>query len=297
MDARSLRYFLAVAEELHFGRAAARLHISQPPLTQQIQKLELRLGVRLFDRNRRRVRLTVPGSALVEEARRILAQLEEAARVVKRANRGESGRIRIGCLSSVMLTPIPARFERVRRGLPGLLETWVEMLSSDQADALRQDAIDLGFAHTPLNLGEMRSALLLREPLVAVLPASHPRANASQIRLETLARDHFVMFPRHASPLLHDMVVATCYDAGFSPDIAHRGGHYFTLVSMVAKGLGVALVPRWMRNLPISGASFVPIHGAKPVVRVSVIWNQHNPSPLLPKVLALLGANQRRRLD
>jgi DNA-binding transcriptional LysR family regulator len=293
MDIRSLRYFLAVAEELHFGRAAAKLHISQPPLTLQIQNLETRLGARLFDRNQRRVRLTPAGSALVDEARRILGQIEDAARVVKRAQSGDTGRLRVGFLSSAMLTPVGERFARVRKAMPGLTDTWIEMVSSAQADALQHGLLDIGFAHTPLDLGELRSALILREPLVAVLHEGHAAAKASRIGLDALKNDSFVMFPRTASPRLHDMVVATCYDAGFSPQIAHHANHFFTMVSLVSKGLGVALVPRWMRHFQAPGAVFKPIRGAKPLVQVSILWHPKNPSPVLPKVLNLLGARDR----
>ncbi len=288
MTPRSLKCFLAVAEELNFGRAAAKLHISQPPLTMQIQNLESRLGVKLFDRNRRRVTLTPAGAALVVEARRILKQLDDAERVVRRAGSGDAGRIRIGYMSSAMLIGIGEAYAKVRKVMPGIIDTWTEMSSRDQIEALRNDQIDLGFALSPADLGDLRHQVLLQEPVVAVLPVSHPSAGARSIALSALKNDLFVMFPRDASARFHDSIIALCAEANFSPQIAHHANNFLTVVSAVAMGQGVALLPRWMQRFTVPGVAYKAIRGAKPIVHISMIWNPHNASPVLPRLISML---------
>ncbi|OZI59434.1 LysR substrate-binding domain-containing protein [Bordetella genomosp. 11] len=289
MDPKSLRYFLAVAEELHYGRAAQRLHISQPPLTKSIQQLEARLGVSLFDRNKRSVRLTPAGLTLMEEARRLLAQSELSMRAVQRSALGDTGRVRIGFVAAVLFMGVEAVFRRIDREASGIDSVWEEMGSSDQLEALRQDRIDLGFgqiSNGPAGMGFHRVA---SDPLVVAMPQSHPLASRRRVPLGRLIGDPFILIPRQSAPTFHDLVITACMQAGFSPNIRHYAMHLVSVVSLVAMGRGVSLVPRAFARAALPGVVFRPIEGVKAHAEYSVVWNPRNNLPILPRVLGLLG--------
>ncbi|TXI89164.1 MULTISPECIES: LysR substrate-binding domain-containing protein [unclassified Cupriavidus] len=290
MEIRDLRMFLALAEELHFGRAAARLRISQPPLTKHIQQLEERLGVMLFDRNKRSVRLTPAGAALVQEARRILNQAEVAMQVVQRAEQGETGTLRVGFVAAVIYIGIEKLLARLDRALAGVETVWEEMGSSEQVDALRRDRIDLGFAQVPMGVGEMAAHLVAKIPLVAALPASHPLADKARIDLAALAAEPFIVIPRESAPGYFDLTVSTCLQAGFSPNLRHYARHLLSVISLVALGRGIALVPRTLGRAAVPGVVLKPLSGAPANAQYSVIWHPDNPSPVLARALTLLGA-------
>jgi DNA-binding transcriptional LysR family regulator len=289
MDPKSLRYFLAVAEDLHFGRAADRLHISQPPLTKHIQQLEARLGVMLFDRNKRNVRLTPAGLTLVQEARRLLAQTEQSMRAVQRSALGDTGRVRIGFVAAVLFMGVEQVFRRIDRELSGIDSVWEEMGSSEQMEALQQDRIDLGFGQISHGLGDMACHRVASVPLVVAVPQSHPLAARRRIPLARLTDDPFIAIPRQSAPSFHDLTVAACVEAGFSPNIRHYAKHLVSIVSLVAMGRGVSLVPRSFARAALPGVVFRPIAGVKAYAEYSVVWNPRNRLPILPRVLGLLG--------
>ncbi|MDW3684194.1 LysR substrate-binding domain-containing protein [Cupriavidus sp. CuC1] len=291
MELRDLRMFLALAEELHFGRAAERLRISQPPLTKHIQQLEAQLGVMLFDRNKRSVRLTPAGSALVQEARRILSQAEVAMQVVRRAEHGETGTLRIGFVAAVIYIGIEKLFARLERDLAGVETVWEEMGSSEQVEALRHDRIDLGFAQVQTGAAEMSAHLVARTPLVAALPATHRLAGKRRVDPAELVEEPFIVIPRESAPGYFDLVVSTCLQSGFSPNIRHYARHLLSVVSLVALGRGVSLVPRTLGRAALPGVVLKPLAGAPAQAQAeySVIWHPDNQSPVLARALGLLG--------
>jgi DNA-binding transcriptional LysR family regulator len=289
MDPKSLRYFLAVAEELHYGRAAQRLHISQPPLTKHIQQLEARLGVTLFDRNKRSVRLTPAGLTLVDEARRLLAQGELSMRAVQRSALGDTGRVRIGFVAAVLFMGVEEVFRRIDREAAGIDSVWEEMSSSQQLEALQQDRIDLGFGQISHGLAGMGFHRVASDPLVVAMPQAHPLAARRRVPLGRLTGDPFILIPRQSAPTFHDLTVTACMQAGFSPNIRHYANHLVSVVSLVAMGRGVSLVPRAFARAALPGVVFRPIDGVKAYAEYSVVWNPRNSLPILPRVLGLLG--------
>ncbi|MGO4280804.1 DNA-binding transcriptional regulator, LysR family [Cupriavidus sp. OV038] len=294
MEIRDLRMFMALAEELHFGRAAERLRISQPPLTKHIQQLEEQLGVMLFDRNKRSVRLTPAGAALVQEARRILNQAEVALQVVRRAQQGETGTLRIGFVAAVVYIGIEALFARLHRELAGVETVWEEMGSSEQVEALRKDRIDLGFAQVPMGVGEMAAHLVASVPLAAALPATHRLAGRAKIDVAALADEPFIVIPRESAPGYFDLTAATCLAGGFSPNFRHYAKHLLSVISLVALGRGVALVPRTLGTAAVPGVVLKPLTGAPAHAQYSAIWHPGNPSPVLARAVELLGAGGLR---
>jgi DNA-binding transcriptional LysR family regulator len=220
-DLRQLRYFLAVAEELHFGRAAERVGIAQPPLTQQIQKLEALLGCALFRRGRRTT-LTEAGAALLEQTRRILPEVERAVEFTRRAARGETGRLRVGVPPSILLSALPAAIRKYREGHAGVQFELRELSTSAIEDALRREEIDLGFLREAKPQAPLVSRTVLQERVVAVLPAAHALASRKQLELGALRGEPFVFFPRRLGPAFHDRLVSFCTRAGFVPDVAQE---------------------------------------------------------------------------
>jgi DNA-binding transcriptional LysR family regulator len=269
MELRHLRYFVAVAEELSFTRAAARLGIAQPPLSQQIGKLERELEVRLLDRGPRGVRLTTAGTALLGEARMVLARTGEATRIVRQVGHGQTGSVRIGSVpsgfSGVLLDLLPA----FRAAYPAVLPLVYEMEAVPQLEALSQGTIDIGFLrssapHPGITLWPLRS-----EPLVAALPEDHELARAKRVPLAALAGEPFVLFPRADAPEAFDTIVGACGRAGFTPDIGYEASNDHTLVALVASGLAVSLVPESTSNLRIPGTCYRPIDPEEPAATMS----------------------------
>jgi DNA-binding transcriptional LysR family regulator len=288
LDLKPLRLFLVLAEELHYGRAAQRLHMSQPPLTKHIQQLEARLGVQLFERNKRIVRITPAGRELVREARRLITASEQSLRAVQRAERGEIGRIRVGFVAAVLFMGIEGLIQRIEHDLPGLESAWEEMGSSEQLEALQQDRLDLGFGQIS-QVGEMRSHVVARVPLVVALPTTHRLAATSHVVLSDLVNDAFIAIPRQSAPTFHDLSVSVCMAAGFSPNILHSAKHLVSIVSLVAMGRGVSLVPESFARAAVPGVCFKAIEGSDARAEYSVVWNPASTLPVLPRVLHVLG--------
>nr|WP_218626413.1 LysR family transcriptional regulator [Pseudomonas sp. dw_358] len=250
---RHLRYFIAVAEELHFGRAAELLGISQPPLSQQIQVLERELGARLFERTNRRVALSEAGRLFLDEARLVLAQVDKAADVARRAQLGELGELKIGFTTSAPFNSmIPKAIYAFRQAHPAVHLNLEEMSSRDVVDALVDESIEVGLIR-PFALPDSIEALeMFREPLVAVISASHPLAvgNEEGIQLAALADEPFVFFPRSYGSGLRAQLLHLAQQAGFSPHFAQEAGEAMTIIGLVSAGLGVSVLPasfQWMR--------------------------------------------------
>ncbi|MDR0278691.1 MAG: LysR family transcriptional regulator [Paucimonas sp.] len=259
MELRHLRYFIAVAEELHFGRAAEALGISQPPLSQQIQALEQELGARLFDRTNRRVALSEAGRLFLEEARQVLAQVDKAADVARRAQLGELGEMKIGFTSSAPFnSSIPKAIYSFRQRFPAVHLNLQEMSSRDVADALLDESIEVGLMR-PLPLPDSLVATeLFREPLVAVLNADHPLAQGSAkgVELAALANEPFVFFPRSYGSGLHAQLLSLARAAGFTPHFSQEAGEVMTIIGLVSAGLGVSVLPASFQRMRIDGVVY-----------------------------------------
>ncbi len=259
MELRHLRYFIAVAEELHFGRAAQSLGISQPPLSQQIQALEQQLGARLFERTNRRVELSEAGRLFLDEARQVLAQVDKAADVARRAQLGELGELKIGFTASAPFTSsIPQAIFAFRQAYPDVHLALKEMTSQDVVACLEDQSIRVGIMR-PLPLPDSLTAVeLLRDPLVAILRADHPLAEGSEhgLSLSALAAEPFVFFPRSYGSGLHAQLLSLARAAGFSPLITQEAGEVMTIIGLVAAGLGVTVLPASYQRMRIDGVVY-----------------------------------------
>lgn len=268
MELRHLRYFVAVAEEGHVTRAAERLGIRQPPLSQQIQGLERELDAQLFRRKPRGVELTPAGRALYGEALAILARADEAVAATKRAAQGEAGRIGIGFTSSASFHPfVPRVIRAFREAHPLVTLALEESGTTELVAALRAKAIDAAFVRSPV--GESDDLFvrpLFDEPMVAALPSGHALSGASDdLPLAALAGETFILYRRPVGPGLHDAIIAACDRAGFSPKIGQEAPRMLSTLSLVAAGLGVTVVPGSMSRLEAEGVVYRPIDKSAPL--------------------------------
>jgi len=294
VDFRRLRYFVAVAETLHFGRAAARLHMSQPPLSRQIQQLEREMGALLFRRSKRRVELTDAGAYLLEQARRMLAEADTLAARTRRVESGESGRLTLGFISSVDYSILPGLLSAYRAAHPGVTLELRELTSDVQLRELHEGRIDAGMLLAPVDDAALAMLPLLREPLVAALPADDALARSrTLLSLSSLARRPFIIFPRSAATGLYDSIVEFCRQAGFTPHVAQEAIQMQTIVSLVSAGLGVALVPASLRDLRRRGVVYRRLREDSPLLTVLLAWREGNRSACLAQFAATARASIR----
>lgn len=285
MELRHLRYFVAVAEECHFGRAAQRLHIAQPPLSQQIKQLEAEIGVQLLTRSTRRVELTPAGARYLERARAILASVADAADEASLVAGGQVGRVAIGFTGSATYELLPVLSRSLRAHLPGVeLDLRGELLTPDQESGLLDHTLDVGFLRPPVRSELLEVRTLRREPLVVVLHETHPLAAGESVALADLRDEPFVTYPSHHRSVVHDAVLEACRAAGFVPE-AQEVAETSTLVSFVAADRGVALVPSSVQHLRITGATYRPLAGPRPMVELAVATRREDPSPVVQRVL------------
>jgi DNA-binding transcriptional LysR family regulator len=289
MELRLFRSFVVLAEELHFGRAAARLNLTQPPLSKQIAQLEESIGARLFDRNRRGVALTPAGRAMLGQAKRTLEQAALAAEAARQASRGASGRVRVAFNASVLFMGADRLVTELDRRLPTVSSSWEEMSTVEQVEALRQHRIDVGFAQAPQRLQGLSSRVVARVPLVIALPARHALARQDGIALRQLEDQDFALTPREIGPGFFDLVVSACVSAGFSPRVRHHPRHLMTALGLVATGSAVTMVPQTLSRASLPGVALRPIRGRRILASYSAIWNPDNALPALPQILEALG--------
>ncbi|HEP9605742.1 LysR substrate-binding domain-containing protein [Pseudomonas aeruginosa] len=301
MELRHLRYFIAVAKELHFGRAAERLGISQPPLSQQIQALEEEIGARLFERTNRRVELTDAGRLFLDESRQVLAQVDKAVLLARRAHLGELGELKIGFTSSAPFTStIPSSIHAFRKAYPDVHLDLQEMSSRQVLKALLEESLQVGVIR-PLALPDaVHWVELFREPLVAVLRADHPLAAGSEdgLAIAALAEEPFVFFPRSYGTGLYDQVIALTRQAGFSPRIAQEASEAMTIIGLVSAGLGVSILPASFRRTRVDGVVYRTLSDPEATTAVWLVRRQNEGSPLALSFIDLVtreAASLRRR--
>lgn len=291
MELRHLRYFIAVAEELHFGRAAQVLGISQPPLSQQIQALEEELGARLFDRTNRRVELSEAGRLFLGEARQVLAQVDKAADVARRAQLGELGEMKVGFTASAPFnSSIPQAIFAFRQAFPAVHLNLMEMSSREVAEALVEESIEVGVMR-PLALPDSLVAVeLFSEPLVAVIHAEHPLAEGSEngVFISALADEPFVFFPRTHGSGLYAQLLSLARQAGFSPHFSQEAGEAMTIIGLVSAGLGVSVLPASFQHMRIKGVVYRPLLDPDARTAVWLVQRKGDPSPMAKAFAQLL---------
>jgi len=284
MELRHLRYFVAVAEELSFTRAAERLHIGQPPLSHQIQMLEAEVGAQLLERSKRWVRLTEAGKLFLEDARRVLALSEQAALTARRAGRGEAGELRVGFTFSTPLTPLFATvINRYRQRYPGVTLTLQEMSTLGQIDAIASRELDLGLVRPPeTTLPEaLELTVLRRDPLVLVLPIGHPLAAKQAIAVRDLQGQPLVMYPESAGTGIHPQIFRLCREAGFKPTIAMEAGEASTIIGLIAAGCGISVLPSSFDIIQMSGVCYRPLADAQATTELLLAKRKDEMSPLV----------------
>jgi len=285
VELRHLRYFVAVAEELHFGRAAARLRLSQPSLSRQIQDLERELGLPLFLRGRRWVALTSAGEAFLEGARRTLARAEEAADDARRAHRGEVGRLSLGFVQSATFGALPRLLGAFRKECPGVALEVRAMTTVEQVAALRDRRMGAGLLRPPIDDRGLALRTISRDPLMVALPEGHPLAARERVPLGALADEPLILYPRSDGPGVRDAIVGLCLRAGFSPRIVQEAGEVQTIAALVGAGLGAALV---IAPVPAShdpSVAYRPLEGEPSAWEMALAWRRDDPSAVLRRFL------------
>ncbi len=298
IELRQLRYFVAVAEEMHFGRAAARLHMTQPPLSQTIQSLEAVLGTPLFFRTRRSVALTPAGLALLPEARRLLMQAGSLPDLARRAATGASGRLSLAFVSTADYSVLPPLLREFREHYPQVQIELREATTDVQLDDLGQGRIDAGLLISPLPdklRDELDYASMLSEPLILAAPQGLRALRGKKaIALKTVSDMPLIIFPRRIGPAFHDAILACFRDAGLTPHIGQEAIQMQTIVGLVSAGMGIALVPQSVSNLKRPGVEYRLLSDRTPMIETGLAWRRDNSSPVLQAFLKL-STNQERK--
>jgi len=287
MELRHLRYFVAVAEELHFGRAAKRLYIAQPPLSQQIHQLEEELEVLLFKRTNRRVELTDAGQTFLSEAYKILAQVEQAKLLAQRTARGEVGKLALGFVSSAAFELLPHLLYAYREQYPQIYVSLHEMEKDEQIAALFARQIQVGLLRPPINSFELCSEIILQEPLLLALPSQHQLVSKAQISIHDLVNETFVLQPRHWTLGLYDHVMSLCYSAGFSPNVKQEAADTYLLIGLVAANMGISLVPASAQFVRSQGVVYRRLEGDTTQIEMVMVWRRDDHSPVVEGFLEL----------
>jgi DNA-binding transcriptional LysR family regulator len=289
MNFQRLRYFVAVAEELNFSRAAERLHMAQPPLSYQIKRLEEELGAQLFHRTKRSVRLTDAGRLLLEEARGLLVHAEQTASVVHRVGQGEVGRLSVGFVPSAANRILPPLLRTFGERFPSVELLLREVDPDRLLGSLGDGRVNVGFLYLPFEVDSLDSRPVSREPFVAALPNTHPLAKEPRVTLKALADEPFVLTPRYQGAGLRDKIVTHCRRAGFEPRVVQEAWLMQTTVSLVAGGIGVTLVPASLQNLQRTGVVYKHVEGMSPEIELGVVWPRGDTFPVLRAFLGVVG--------
>lgn len=289
MELRHLRYFRAVAEHLHFGRAADSLHIAQPPLSQQIRQLETELGVTLLTRTTRSVELTPAGRAYLTRAVQILDAVDDAGRQARRIEAGTEGQLAIGCVGSATYSLLPRLVRSLGESLPGIeVRVRGEMLAPAQLAALAAGDIDLALLRPPVQQDDVVTETIRRDRLLVALPSRHPLAGQESLTVDQLRDADFITHVGQGRSVMSSIVFAVCADAGFVPRVRHEVMETSTLVTLVAAGLGVAIVPAPTAALDLAGVQYLPLTPETVGVDLVAAHRAERPSPLIENVLSVL---------
>lgn len=287
MELRHLRYFRAVAEELHFGRAAEKLHIAQPPLSQQIQQLERELDVRLFTRSTRRVELTPAGEAYLKRAIAVLDAVDDAGAQARRIAAGVEGHLTIGCVGSATYSVLPRLVRALRDQLPHVeIGIRGEMLAPAQIDALLVGDIDIALLRPPVDHPALRSEVLRHDRLIAAVPAEHPLAQRDLLHVDDLRDQDLIAHAGQGRSVMGNLLATICAAAGFAPRIRHEVSETSTLVTLVAAGLGVAVVPAPTAELDVAGVVYRPLEPGS--LGVDLVAAHLADSPAIERALGVL---------
>jgi DNA-binding transcriptional LysR family regulator len=301
IDFRLLRhfwYFLAVAEEGHFGKAAKRLGMSQPPLSQQIKVLEQSLGVALFERSRRGVRLTREGSAILASVQRFMEHAQRLQIAVDDARRGRSDIVTIGAINSALFDIMPRLMRIARERFPHLSVSMVEMKSADALTAVRSGEIDIALARLDDHVSALEVRPIIADHLVLALPATHPLTKKSRVGLAELADESLVLFPRRSSPSFFDQITSACRDAGFSPQVRFEVSSDITQIAYVGCGMAVGLVPSRAMRFGGGDVVFRPLDETIRVVSIAAAWNPARRKDVIPQLVDIaadVGADREAR--
>jgi DNA-binding transcriptional LysR family regulator len=289
MELRHLRYFVVVVQEVNFTRAAQRLRIAQPALSSQIKKLEQELGVRLFERVGRGVRLTEAGHLLLEEARHHFVQIEQTVRVVQETGHGEIGRLSLGFIPAASNNILPPILREYRNRFPRVELFLREMMPDKAVQELHDGRVDVSFSFFPLEDETVRCKVICREALVVALPETHPLASESEVEMRALADEPFILPTQYSTPSLYGKVMDICRQAGFAPRAVQKDvGLMQTIIGLVAGEIGVALVPASLRNLNRKGVVYREVRDFTPTVEMSVMWRRDNTRPVLTSFLQVV---------
>jgi DNA-binding transcriptional LysR family regulator len=282
MELRHLRYFVAVAEELHFGRAAERLHMAQPPLSQQIRQLETEIGFDLFRRTKRSVQLTEAGQLFLDRVRVIFAQVDQAIEIGRQASRGDLGQMVVGFVGSAAYNVLPPILQSMRTQVPGVVLELRELTTVQQLQWVAEGNIDVGFVRPPVDLPGIKSEVIFQELLMVALPECHPLCQGKTVAVRSLMNEPFIQFPRVLAPGLYDPIISLCQQAGFSPNVVQEAIQMQTIVSLVAAEMGVAIVPASLQNLQRKGVVYKPLAEVTPLVAIALVWRKF-PSPAVQR--------------
>jgi DNA-binding transcriptional LysR family regulator len=266
MDRRRLRGFIALAEELHFGRAAARSNITQPALSQQLRQLEEELQIELVQRTKRRVALTRAGEAFLIECRKIVANMDHAVHLVREVDRGLSGQIVVGATAPALYIGLPAMIKRYKDLMPGIQVLVRECTTTIQESALRSGEIDVSICHPPLEDATLACIEIARMPFDVVMSDANPLATRDRLYLRDLAGESFIVFARAIAPNMYDIVIAMCREAGFSPKVILEASPAQSIVGMAACGVGIGLIASQMQHFPHPMAVFRSLTGTAPML-------------------------------
>ena len=292
MELRHLRYFRTVATELHFGRAAEKLHIAQPPLSKQIQDLEAELGFELFARTKRSVALTPAGQAFLVEVNQIFQQLDRAIDIGRKTSRGELGQISIGFVGSATYNILPIMLQQFRDRCPHVQIELHELTTDRQLIWLREGRIDIGLIRPPIVDRDLNSHVIFQESLVVALPTNHHLATVATIKLSSLATEPFILFPRQLAPGLYDPIIAMCLAAGFSPHVVQECIQMQTIVSLVSANMGISILPASIQEAQRQGVIYKPIKlasgGVEKLATIAIVWRINDSSPTMNRLLEIV---------
>ncbi len=283
IEFRHLRYFVAVAEELHFGRAALRLNLAQPPLSQQIRKLEELLGYPLFTRTSRSVQLTVAGEALLQRARRTLRNVQRDIDETRSLGRGDVGSLHIGFIGSAMLSILPGIFRSYREAYPRVQLRLHESFTSMVTEGLENGTLDAGILRDGDPMEGLEVTTILSEPFVAVLPATHHAAGQKSISPAALRDEPFIYYPRSAGIRAYEKPLTLCEEHGFRPQIVQEASHWLSILRLIGAGLGVTIAPACVRRIASEEVVCLPLRGARAVSNIELAWHAGDNRPIVER--------------